>query len=930
MTAARWQRLRDLFDAALAHEPEAHAGYLSSEESDAELRAEVMALLDADAGAPHGVAQTMRQAIVGALPQVVTGVRLGAYRLLRELGSGGMGTVFLAERADDSFHQRVAIKLLRGIPTRDGAERMRRERQILADLNHANIARLMDGGDTDDGQPYLVMEYVEGESLLAWCASRKLGAAERLRLFVPLCHAIEHAHQRLIVHRDIKPDNVLMRTDGEPMLLDFGIAKLLDDNGETTSRATRVFTPAFAAPEQQEGRAATTVTDVYGLGCVLFDLLTDGAVGRTTGGAPLPAPSTCANDAVAAQTLRGDLDVLVLKAVHPDPARRYASARALAEDIENYLTGRPLRAAPDSLAYRLRKTIVRHRYAAAAAVFALCGATVFVSRLNAERQRALTAEVRAEREAVSAQRSRDYLVSLFEQASPEASLGHVLSPRELIDRGRERLAHELKDEPGAAARVLLTISKVYAALGDPLAAATNAEEALKLAAGDTAEAALFRAEVFDEIGAAYDNLDRLDDARAAVEQSLVLRERYAPNDYRQLAHSLNGAGQAAVRRGDRVAAKTHLERALATLARAASPDPAEMSDILRALAFDALAEGRSAAALGYAERGLAALTTMPAEHPARLELWRAQARAYHAQGKVVEAAAILTQALAALRAVVGEQSTPVAHLENDLATVLNDQGRYREAIAHLESAVRILSALRPGEAIAVAIPKRNLSGLYTSLGDYATAERLAHEALEATEAATPDDHDRIDLARANLARVLGQRGDFETALSLMRDVLASARKHHGSDSVDYALAGYRMARIEQRANAVDDAALHLREATAMLETKLPPAHPVRPQLMRLRGLIARDRGDLAGARRDLEAAATAQNALTGGDRNVWAEIESDLADVLTRQHERAAARRHLETALPVFEQSLLPDAPQLQDVRQRLLELAATADETTG
>ena len=224
--------------------------------------------------------------------------RIGTYRLLSELGAGGMGTVFLAERELGDTRQRVALKLIRGFPTREARARLARERTLLAELNHPNIARLLDGGDSEDGQPYLVMEYVDGELLLAYCAKRALGVEARLALFVQLCRAVQHAHQHLIVHRDIKPANVLVREDGTPVLLDFGIGKLLDGT-DPDAAATRVFTPAYAAPEQVEGRHVTTATDVYALGCVLFELLSGASFVDASAKTSAPRPSTAASRSAA-------------------------------------------------------------------------------------------------------------------------------------------------------------------------------------------------------------------------------------------------------------------------------------------------------------------------------------------------------------------------------------------------------------------------------------------------------------------------------------------------------------------------------------------------------------------------------------------------------------------------------------------------------
>jgi len=241
MSDSRWQRLQELFEGLLAREPGEREEWLAAVEADATLRDEAMQLVDADSG-PKGVSITrqVREASQRIAEATAIEQRLGPYRLIEEIGSGGMGTVFLAERADDTFHQRVAIKLLRGIPTRESTERMRRERQILADLSHPHIARLLDGGSTSHGEPYLVMEFVEGVPINEFCRARSLAMSERIKLIQKVCGAVQYAHQRLVIHRDLKPANVLVRADGEPVLLDFGIAKLLGNTGGDAQTRSRV------------------------------------------------------------------------------------------------------------------------------------------------------------------------------------------------------------------------------------------------------------------------------------------------------------------------------------------------------------------------------------------------------------------------------------------------------------------------------------------------------------------------------------------------------------------------------------------------------------------------------------------------------------------------------------------------------------------
>lgn len=325
MSESKIERIEALFHAALDLPPELRGAFLEQEIDDAELRSAVRRLLEHHTEGDEALHAALHGAVAKATPLALPDI--GGYRVLRELGAGGMGTVFLAERAIGETQQQVAIKLIRGFPTQDARMRLVRERSLLAGLNHPNIAGLIDGGETADGQPYLVMEYVEGVPLAEFCRGNALDLRARLRLFAQLCRAVQHAHQRLVVHRDIKPGNVLVRADGTPVLLDFGIGKLLDSTAPNAT-ATRVFTPAYAAPEQRSGRAVTTATDVYGLGCVLFELLTDRLVADSgSDGRGIPSPSSAATTG-AARTLRGELDTVVAKATHAEPERRYASAQA--------------------------------------------------------------------------------------------------------------------------------------------------------------------------------------------------------------------------------------------------------------------------------------------------------------------------------------------------------------------------------------------------------------------------------------------------------------------------------------------------------------------------------------------------------------------------------------------------------------------------
>jgi Tol biopolymer transport system component len=394
---ARWQRAGELFDRAVELSPAERRAFLEQTvPADPGLRAEVEALLAADQSAVAFLAEPadpggelLAQAVLERDAEAAAdrlGQRLGAFRLVREIGQGGMGVVYLGERADGQFEQRVAIKLIQAGPQGERLlQGFLRERRILARLEHPHIARLLDGGFTGEGAPYLVMEYVDGEPITAWCERLRLPVEQRLRLFLAVCEAVEAAHRAHVVHRDLKPSNVLVSRRGEVKLLDFGAAGSLDLGGDATHTLARALTPLYAAPEQLRGEPATAATDVYALGLLLYELLSGARAHRVLRETPdelmrvilsvEPEPPSAAAarrqagvEAAAAsrRRLRGDLDRIALKALAKEPARRYPSAAALAEDVARHLAGRPVAARGGGFAYRAARLLRRRRLEAAA------------------------------------------------------------------------------------------------------------------------------------------------------------------------------------------------------------------------------------------------------------------------------------------------------------------------------------------------------------------------------------------------------------------------------------------------------------------------------------------------------------------------------------------------------------------------------------
>jgi len=546
-----WERVQRILAEALEMEADARRAFLEKVcGGDAALRAEVGSLVDAAQQADFYFADLAHRAGITADPGAeppppppdLEGRRIGAYRLGPLLGRGGMGAVYAAERADDQFELSVALKILAlGSANPDAYRRFLEERRILARLEHPNIARLYDGGVTEDGTPYFVMERVDGLPFTEYCSARKLGLLERLRLFLEVCDTVSFAHAKLVVHRDLKPNNILVTADGKVKLLDFGIARLLEseeDGVTATALGGRLMTPRYASPEQLRVETVTTVSDVYTLGVILHEILTGVSpyhlTGETTSlveaictqtvAVPSARVSRCASGSVAAtlevrdvvaaadamnssvrslgRNLRGDLDNILLMALRKEPARRYPSVEALAEDIRRHMLGYPVKASPEGLLYSTGRFLRRHALAVAAiaSVLVLLSVLLFLSVRFAMTTRRQAEELARERD--RAEEISHFMRELFEVAEPSAAGAEAVTARELLDAGALRIRMDHPNEPELQAEMMTVLGSVYRQLGLPEQAIELLREAADLQAGLRSVGEQERAATLRELGAA--------------------------------------------------------------------------------------------------------------------------------------------------------------------------------------------------------------------------------------------------------------------------------------------------------------------------------------------------------------------------------------------------------------------------------------------
>lgn len=562
MDPASWSRVESICASALERRGAARAAFVDEAcAGDAALRREVLALVEAAEGRPGFLAHPLVTPGHLPLPDELPrddGEVIGTWRLVRRIGRGGMGEVYVATRDSDGVSQRAALKVIRrGMDTEDVLARFRQERRILASLAHPNIARFLDAAATADGRPFVAMEYVEGVPLDVHCARVRPGLRRRLELFQVICDAVQHAHQRLVVHRDLKPGNILVTEDGEPKLLDFGIGKVLAPTetlspSQDTATQVRLLTPRYAAPEQVRGGAVTVATDVHGLGVLLYELLAGVHPWHGAGREPAdveravlestPDPPSQHAPPADRRALAGDLDTIVLKALRKEPERRYQSAAALAEDIRRYLTGRPVTARPDTLGYRMGKFVRRHAAAVTAglAVAAALLATIVVTVVQSRRVAREAAVAAQERD--KAIEVRSFLMEMFGASGANRAVGDTVTARRLLDLQTAAVATAYGDRPELRAEMMEVLADGYDRLGLYANADTLARAALALRRDALPAGHPDLAASVNQVGWITHELGRSRDAEPILREAVAIRRAAGPRYRRDLARSLNDLG----------------------------------------------------------------------------------------------------------------------------------------------------------------------------------------------------------------------------------------------------------------------------------------------------------------------------------------------------------------------------------------------------
>ncbi len=829
MNQTRWLAIRSLFETVCDLPAGKRETLLAGAE--ASLRADVESLL-----ATERSPQLLEAGAARVFPEVfepdrlssMAGRRVGPYQLTRLIASGGMGAVFLAARADEAYEQQVAIKLTNlRMATPASVQRFRAERQTLARLDHPNIARLLDGGVTGDGLPFLVMEYVPGTPIDRYCAEQRLPTRERLRLFCQVCHAVSYAHRNLVVHRDLKPANILVTKEGVPKLVDFGIAKVLDgeadrDGAEATATAQRLMTPEYASPEQVRGEPISTASDVYSLGVILYELLAGcrpyrlsnclpHEIERTVCEEEPQRPSTALSrgggiaEAAAGtapeggpgrrrRKLAGDLDAIVLMALRKEPSRRYSSVEHFSEDIRRHLEGLPVLARKDSLRYRTARFLKRHRAAAVASAIVTLSLVGGLAAALWQARAALDAQRQSAIEAAKVRQVNTFLTTMLVSADTTAAPGPEGALRLMLDEATASLqAGALNGQRDVEASVRMTVGMAYLQMGRLAEAREQMQTALELRRGLHGAEHPAVAECLDGLGLAAKATGDHAAALRLYREALDLRARFLGTASPEYAETLNNLG---------VALKT------AERLEEAEPLLAESLGVRRAILDHRLRD---------------AAVTEPQRNAGRRDVATTMtnlAAVLKGRGAFDEAESLYREALATFREALGNGHYRVAVALNNLALLLVEERKLEEAEALYREALAIRRKVFGDEHLAVATGLKNLAQLLMELGRLEEAEPLYREALELGRR-LPGDAQRLANTLEQLADLLVTLGRYGEAEPLCNEALAIRR---GRDAGTARLAGCLavLARVHMGRGEAAAALPLLREAVALYEKRSGP------------------------------------------------------------------------------------------------------------
>ncbi len=749
LSAESWQLVQSIFEQALECNPEQLQSLLDAQCGDNQLiKQAVLQLLEHDRQLTKFATRQATSNLLDIISQQELTTEIGRYRLIKKLEQGGMGQIFLAERSDNEFDKQVVIKLMRAeLFTSDlTRDKFRHERQILANLEHPNIARLLDGGTLNNGTPYVVMEYIQGIPITEYCHNNRLTLRQLLKLFLKLCDALEYAHRKLVIHRDIKPANILVTADGQPKLLDFGIAQENQHEAENSDRenspgSLHSGTLGYASPEQLRNQPQYASTDIYSLGVLLYQLIGQKLPfdGRSNAELLKQMQTTPACQPTSGNVLKGwrslgpELNLIIQHALQYQPSDRYQSCTELSNDLNRLLNLQPISVHSASRAYRTDKFIRRNPLGVGLGSTILLMLCIFLLN-NANHTR------RLEIERDKAEQAKDFLVELFVVSDPSESRGNTVTAREILDRGAQEIESELQDQPELQTDLMLTMGKVYRSLGLFDQSESMLQQSVDINKAQFDDSNPLLAEALMQLAWLYKERSEFSKAEALSRESLALRRQYHPDDLIALAAGLNNLGTILEDFGKQDEAEPLYREALA-IRQAALPEI--HADIAVSL------------------NNLAGLV--------------------RANKQFAEAEVLYEQSLKIRRELYGDEHPAIAIILNNLAALLGETGKTEASIVYYRESLAMRQRLyEPGHP-SIAIGMLRLASSLSSISQYSEAESLLNQALAIYQQLYDDDNFNVLRAMSNLGVLTTKSGNYDTSVAAFKKVIEGFHKIYSGD-----------------------------------------------------------------------------------------------------------------------------------------------------
>lgn len=897
MDSSTWNRVEALLDQLLELDESDRLSYIDTHVLDPGLKKELKTLLEAERSVPSYLDTGIDSILDGsdsirdlAAELSEQSFEVDRYKIEKEIGRGGMSVVYLAQRTDGEFEQKVAVKIIQpfGLDREDRFRRLRAERQILANLHHPNIARVFDGGVTPEGWPYMVMEVVDGMPVNHYCREKSLSLNERMDLFMKICDAVIYAHRNLVVHRDLKPGNILISDSGDVKLLDFGIAKLLTEGDESpvTRTGMPLMTPEYAAPEQFKGQPVTTSVDIYSLGVIFFELLADtrpfkladkslSEMERIVCEADPPRPSEI-NQALK---IDADLDLICLKALRKEPERRYSSVLEMKDDLERFRQGLPIQARPSSFRYKSGKFIRRNKIPLVAAAVTVVTLTFFllyhVTQITQERNL-------ARMEAEKANRIKDFTTNLFISSNPfsPANRDEGITLRQVLENGLQTIEAELADDPEIYAELQYVMGNALSGIGDYETAQNSIEKAIAISNQHLGENHALAAAYLSLLGRVNGIRGNYEEALQHLEKALEINKKEHGEPSANVAINLAEIARVHTLSRDFDQAINQYQESLEMHQTLGDEETLDYSQTLSELVDIQIQLRMTDEAESNLQQVIENYRQILGENHLNMAFaYSKLSQLYYQKSDFDLAEQNILKSLEIHENLSGADNPNTIITHNFAGVLYRQMGKFQESQTHLYQAIQLHKKFNSTDSLSLSSFLNNLALTKVSLGQPDSAAVLHNQVLEIRKRELPADNSAITISMYNLASLQHQLGNLELARELFEEVVERDKRSLGEDHPEVAVDLVKLASVYRDQNEFELAEKAFREAEVIFSERFPENHHRVAEFYREYGLLKKMNNDLAAAMELLNKSVAIFRENYGADHADVKSVEMYLADL---------------------------------------------------